>query len=79
MFTFILFNNLKNRKASGKRELQRKVNNYFLDNIKDKQAKKEIAFFGGSFTAIEVAKQEELLSLAYEYIKGGKIKIVNQF
>lgn len=46
---------------------------YFLDNIKDKEAKKEIAFFGGSFTGIEVQKQEELLQIAYEYIEKGQV------
>ena len=33
----------------------------------------EIAFFGGSFTAIEPKIQEELLQTAYEYIKTGKV------
>ena len=33
----------------------------------------EIAFFGGSFTAIEPKIQEELLQTAYEYIKAGKV------
>ena len=33
----------------------------------------EIAFFGGSFTAIEPKVQEELLQTAYEYIKTGKV------
>ena len=46
---------------------------FYLKNIKDKDAKKEVAFFGGSFTGIETAKQEELLKTAYEYIKDGKI------
>ena len=34
---------------------------------------KEIAFFGGSFTGIEKEKQEELLKVAYEYVKNKKI------
>ena len=46
---------------------------FYLKNIKDKDAKKEVAFFGGSFTGIETEKQEELLKTAYEYIKEGKI------
>ena len=46
---------------------------YYLDNIRDKDAKKEVAFFGGSFTGIEVDKQEEYLQVAYDYIKQGKI------
>ena len=33
----------------------------------------EIAFFGGSFTAIDEAKQEELLQVAYEYVKNGDV------
>lgn len=33
----------------------------------------EIAFFGGSFTAIDEKKQEELLEVAYKYIKNGKV------
>ena len=46
---------------------------FYLENIKDKEAKKEVAFFGGSFTGIDVEKQEEFLQTAYEYIKQGKI------
>ena len=33
----------------------------------------EIAFFGGSFTAIDMEKQRELLSVAKEYIDSGKV------
>lgn len=33
----------------------------------------EAAFFGGSFTGISAEKQEEFLSVAYEYIKNGRI------
>lgn len=36
-------------------------------------SKVEIAFFGGSFTAIKEEKQNELLEIAYEYIKQGKV------
>ena len=50
--------------------------NFYLDNIRDKEAKKEVAFFGGSFTGIEVEKQEELLKLAYEYIKNGQVESI---
>jgi len=41
---------------------------YYLDNKYI-----EVAFFGGSFTGIDVDKQKELLSVAYEYIKNKKI------
>ena len=36
----------------------------------------EIAFFGGSFTAIEPQIQEELLQVAYEYVKSGKVESI---
>ena len=45
---------------------------FYLTNIKDKDAKIEVAFFGGSFTGIDEQKQEEYLEVAYEYIKQGK-------
>ena len=32
----------------------------------------QIAFFGGSFTGIDIEKQNMYLSIAYEYIKKGK-------
>ena len=46
---------------------------FYLKNIKDKEAQKEVAFFGGSFTGIDPEKQEEFLKTAYEYIKQGKV------
>jgi len=49
----------------------KKTIEFYLDNIKDKEAKKEVAFFGGSFTGIEEEKQEEFLKTAYEFIKAG--------
>ena len=49
---------------------------FYLKNIKDKEAKIEVAFFGGSFTGIDVEKQEEFLEVAYQYIKQGKIQSI---
>ena len=46
---------------------------YYLKNFKDKNNYVEVAFFGGSFTAIEQAKQEELLQAVQPYIKNKKI------
>lgn len=45
----------------------------YLQNFRDTENKVEVAFFGGSFTAIKEEKQKELLEAAYEYIKQGKI------
>lgn len=46
---------------------------YYLDNFKEKNAYKEVAFFGGSFTGIDVERQNQLLSVAYEYVKSKRI------
>ena len=60
------------QKMITKEEIKNTID-FYLENIKDKQAKKEVAFFGGSFTGIDVDKQEEFLQTAYQYIKNGKI------
>lgn len=36
----------------------------------------EIAFFGGSFTAIDIEKQTELLEAAYKYVKNGYVSSI---
>ena len=46
---------------------------YYLKNFKDKNKYVEVAFFGGSFTAIDEKEQEELLNAAYKYIKNKKV------
>ena len=50
----------------------KKIIDEYLKNLKE-DSYKEVAFFGGSFTGIDVKVQEELLSAAYEYIKECKI------
>lgn len=47
---------------------------YYLKNFKDNHKYVEVAFFGGSFTAIDKEKQIELLEAAQEYIEN---KLVN--
>lgn len=46
---------------------------YYLKNFKNENNYVEVAFFGGSFTAIEREKQEELLSAVQPYIKEKKV------
>ena len=46
---------------------------YYLESFKDKDAKKEIAFYGGSFTGIDVETQEKFLKIAKSYIDAGKV------
>lgn len=49
---------------------------YYLSNFKDENKYVEVAFFGGSFTAIEIPKQEELLSAVQPYIKSKKVNSI---
>ena len=55
-----------------KGEVKQTIEEY-LKSFKEEDSYKEVAFFGGSFTGIEKEKQEELLEVAYEYIKDKKI------
>lgn len=45
----------------------------YLESINNKSATIEVSFFGGTFTAINVDKQKELLSVAKEYKDKGLI------
>ena len=49
---------------------------YYLSNFEDKSNYVEVAFFGGSFTAIDVKIQIELLEAVQEYIKVGKVNSI---
>jgi len=55
-----------------KEDVKREIEEY-LKSFKEENAYKEVAFFGGSFTGIPKEKQEELLKVAYEYVKERKI------
>lgn len=73
-----VFCNQKSISGQTKQVTQDDVRNIIdnhLKNIKE-DAKIEIAFFGGSFTGIEVEKQKELLEVANEYIKQKKIESI---
>lgn len=63
------------KKNMTKEEAKKIIDNY-LENIKNEETQVEIAFYGGSFTAIEKKLQEELLETAYEYIKNGKVESI---
>ena len=51
----------------------RETIDFYLSNFKEKDAKKEVAFYGGSFTGIDEKIQESLLNAVYDYIKDKKI------
>lgn len=48
----------------------------YLKHFKDDHKYVEVAFFGGSFTAIDEKVQNELLEAANDYIKKGKVKSI---
>lgn len=49
---------------------------FYLKNFKDSSKYVEVAFFGGSFTSISENIQNQLLEVAYEYIKSGKVNSI---
>lgn len=49
---------------------------YYLKNFRDNHKYVEVAFFGGSFTAIETEKQIELLEAVQKYIKDKKVNSI---
>lgn len=63
------------KKNITKEETKKFIDDY-LESIKNEEAQIEIAFYGGSFTAIDEKLQDELLEMAYEYIKNGKVESI---
>lgn len=63
---------ISGQKEKMTKEKAKKIIEEYLEKIKNEEAEVEIAFYGGSFTAIETDIQEELLETAYEYIQEGK-------
>ena len=49
---------------------------YYLKNFKDDSKYVEVAFFGGSFTAIDEKVQNDLLEAANKYIEAGKVNSI---
>ena len=50
-----------------------KIIEEFLNSFKEEKLYTEIAFFGGSFTGIDIDLQEKLLKIAYKYVKDKKV------
>lgn len=67
---------ISGQKKNMTKEEAKKIIDDYLKSIKDEDAQIEIAFFGGSFTAIEKEKQEELLQVAYEYVQSGQAESI---
>lgn len=67
---------ISGQKKNMTKEEAKKIIDDYLENIKNEDAQIEIAFYGGSFTAIETKLQEELLETAYQYIEDGKVESI---
>jgi len=67
---------ISGQKKNMTKEEAKKIIDNFLKSIKKEEAQVEIAFYGGSFTAISPEKQEELLQVAYEYIESGDVESI---
>ena len=69
---------ISGQKGEMTKEKAKEIIDNYLKSIKkgNENVKIEIAFFGGSFTAIKEEKQEELLKVAYEYVKSGEVESI---
>lgn len=67
---------ISGQKENMTKEKAKKIIDDYLESIKREEAQVEIAFYGGSFTAIEEKQQEELLETAYEYVKNGQVESI---
>lgn len=62
------------------KEFVEKTIEEYLDTINNNNSKEltiEVSFFGGTFTAIDIEKQKELLAVAYKYKIQGKINYIH--
>ena len=74
------FCNQKNISGQAKQVTAKEVKEtieYYLKNFQDNHKYVEVAFFGGSFTGIDVNTQNELLEAVNEYIDLGKVKSIS--
>lgn len=67
---------ISGQKQQMTKEKAKQIIEDYLKYIKNNDAKVEIAFFGGSFTAIEEKKQVELLEVASKYVEEGKVESI---
>ena len=67
---------ISGQKQQMTKEKAKQIIEDYLKYIKNNDAKVEIAFFGGSFTAIEEKKQVELLEIASSYVESGKVESI---
>ena len=66
---------ISGQKKNITKEETKKIIEDYLKNIKE-DAQIEIAFYGGSFTAIDEKLQDELLEVAYNFVKNGQVESI---
>ena len=66
---------ISGKKKNITKEEAKKIIEDYLKNIKE-DAQIEIAFYGGSFTAIDEKLQDELLEVAYNFVKNGQVESI---
>ena len=67
---------ISGQKSNMTKEKAKEIIENYLKSIDKENAQIEIAFFGGSFTAIETERQEELLQVASEFVKSGQVSSI---
>ena len=67
---------ISGQKSNVTKEKAKEIIENYLKSIDKENAQIEIAFFGGSFTAIEEERQEELLQVASEFVKSGQVSSI---
>ena len=67
---------ISGQKSNMTKEKAKEIIENYLKSIDKENAQIEIAFFGGSFTAIEEERQEELLQVANEFVKSGQVESI---
>lgn len=67
---------ISGQKSNMTKEKAKEIIENYLKSIDKENAQIEIAFFGGSFTAIEEERQEGLLQVASEFVKSGQVSSI---
>lgn len=67
---------ISGQKSNMTKEKAKEIIENYLKSIDKENAQIEMAFFGGSFTAIEEERQEELLQVASEFVKSGQVESI---
>ena len=67
---------ISGQKSNMTKEKAKEIIENYLKSIDKENAQIEIVFFGGSFTAIEEERQEELLQVASEFVKSGQVSSI---